>query len=164
MDNEKYYEYFEVGKNKGLIEKHALTENDLLIFKKLRNYEIKESKKGCIIITIFFAIIILLAFTGDIFSGMIFLVVFSTIDFFAIKHHFNLKNFEPEYCDYGIVTDKFIKKEKGDDDRYIIINANNNLIKFKRNFNEYNAIEINDEVVLFAIKGRNELLFDKKIY
>lgn len=162
MRNEKYYEYFEVGKNKDLIEKHALTENDLLIFKKLRNYEIKESKKGCIIITIFFAIIILLAFTGDIFSGMIFLVVFSTIDFFAIKHHFNLKNFEPEYCDYGIVTDKFIKKEKGDDDRYIIISVNNNLVKFKVSFSEYESLNLDDEVILFACKDTNDLFYHSK--
>ena len=162
MRNEKYYEYFDVGKNKDLIGKNALTENDLLIFENLKNYEIQQHKRGCIAMTIFFTIIVLIVFFYDIISGIIFLVLFAFIDFAIIKYYLTLKHLTPEFCDYGVVTDKFVKKEKGDDDYYVIISANNNLIKFKRTFYEYNAIEINDEVILFAFSNKNELLFEKK--
>ena len=71
--NEKYHDYFEVGKSKDLIEKHALTEEDLLVFEKLKVHEIQEHKRGCIVMTIFFAIIVLIALFSDIISGIILL-------------------------------------------------------------------------------------------
>ena len=160
--NEKYHDYFEVGKSKDLIKKNSLTEEDLLVFEKLKANEIQEHKRGCIAMTIFFAIIVLIALFSDIISGIIFFVIFALIDFFIIKYYLNLKHLTPEYCDYGMVTDKFVKYEKGDNDHYIIISANNNLIKFKLPLYEYNSIEINDEVILFAFKNKNELLFEKK--
>lgn len=162
MENEKYRDYFEIGKNKDLIERHTLTEEDLTMFEDVKKHIVEGLKVFSSAMTIFFLILVLMAFYNDIVSGIVLFIFFGTIDFFIIKSYIKSKRLTPEYCDYGFLIDKFIKKEKGDDDHYIIISVNNNLVKFKVSFSEYESLNLDDEVILFACKDTNDLFYHSK--
>lgn len=65
----------------------------------------------------------------------------------------NSKKWTFEYCDYGTVKDKYIKEEKKDDDCYIIVEANGNLLRYKLKKQEFEEMNISDEVIIFAIQN-----------
>lgn len=81
-----------------------------------------------------------------------------------MKEYLNSKHWDPEYCDYGIVVDKYIKHDERDNDKdyYIIVKVKQNNLKYKVKLFEYQIIENGEEVVIFAIKNKNETFISKK--
>lgn len=92
------------------------------------------------------------------------MILFALLEFSIMKQYLNSKNWEPEYCDYGVVVDKYIKYDKNDNDKdyYIIVKVNQNNLKYKVKLFEYQILEEGEEVVIFAIENQIETFISKK--
>ena len=78
-----------------------------------------------------------------------------------MKDFINSKNWQPEYCDYGNIIDKYIKKDKNDNDYYVIVEVNNNNLKYKLKRKEFFELDISDNVIIIAIENKKETFIVK---
>ena len=95
--------------------------------------------------------------------GIILILIFALFEFCILKDFFGSKNWQPEYCDYGNVIDKYIKEDKNDKDKdyYVIVEANNNNLKYKLKREEFLELDISDNVIVFAIENKKETFIVK---
>ena len=161
--SEKYVQYHDLRNDKSLISQNTPTENDLTIFKEWLIHKREQFKKSAITITIIFLVFLYLGISMHNFWGVIFILLFGLLEVSILKDYFGSKNWIPEYVDYGEVIDKYVKYERKDDkDHYIIVRTDSCDLRYKMKGEDYKTFFPNNEVIIFAISGRQETFISKK--
>lgn len=162
---EERNKYSNIKNDISLLTRHLPTENDMIIFEE----KLKKHKKLSIILNILILIYGTLFFKNLItfFLELDYTVLFYTIISFlcsivliCISKKIILSKLEIDFCDYGKITDKYydVIYEK----YYAIVSVNQNLFKFQIKRKKYDSLEINDDVIIFAIKNSKCLYINKK--
>ena len=94
--------------------------------------------------------------------GIILILIFGLLGFLVLKDFFRSKSWELEYCDYGNIIDKYMDEDKNDDDYYVIVEVNNNNLKYKLKRKEFLELDISDNVIVIAIEDKKETFIVKK--
>ena len=97
---------------------------------------------------------------GNLF-GIILILIFGLLGFYVLKDFFKSKNWKLEYCDYGNIIDKYIDEDKNDNDYYVIVEVNNNNLKYKLKRKEFLELDISDNVLVIAIENKKETFIVK---
>lgn len=164
--NEKYKQYYYTKNDKNLINQQIPTENDLRKFEEWKILKRKELLFSCMASLIFSCIMIIVSIALESkVIGIILLMLSGLLIFSSVKKYITSKKWKPEYCDYGKIIDKFITydgKNNKEDDYYVIILVNQNELKVKIKKNEYQNLELNDEVIIYAIQSEKEVFISKK--
>lgn len=83
--------------------------------------------------------------------------------YLSLKHYFTIKASVLEFCDHGTIVDLYVKIEKGDNDHYAIVAANENQLRIKVPPAIYSTLSINEEVTLYANSLSHKLLLTKRV-
>lgn len=169
--SEKRKKYLHLKNDKNLIGEKLPNKSDLECFEKWKQGT-KKDKLLTIIMSSFIIIIVYGAlFVTGVFLeselkekifGIISLLIFIYFVYYLIKKYINIKFWEMEYCNYGKVVDKY-KTPRGDYHDYnIVVEVNDNKLKIKSK-REYFSLNVNDDVVVFSIKGHKEVYVTKNI-
>lgn len=160
--NEKHKQYYGVGNGKELIDRKNPTENDVQRFSEWSENKRKELKNSFPIKIISLLIFVIVGLALKNVLGILLMILCVYLIYSSVKELANSKKWTFEYCDYGVVTDKYIKEEKKDNDYYVIIEANGNLLRYKLKKQEFEEINISDEVIIFAIQNEQRTFWVKK--
>jgi len=92
---------------------------------------------------------------GNLF-GIILILISALFGFSILKNYLNSRNWQLEYCDYGNIIDKYTDEDKNDNDYYVIVEVNNNNLKYKLTRKEFLELDISDNVIVIAIANKKE--------
>ena len=74
----------------------------------------------------------------------------------CIKRYLRAQSWEIDYCKTGKVHDKYsIRITRTETKFYIIVLVNEELFKIRTQGGDYSSLKINDDVIVFSIKGQN---------
>ena len=74
----------------------------------------------------------------------------------CIKGYLRAQSWEIDYCKTGKVHDKYsIRITRSETKFYIIVLANDELLKIRTKGGDYSSLKINDDVIVFSIKGED---------
>jgi len=159
--NEKNKQYYNLQNFKNLIEAKTPTERDLEKFDEWKISKREELKKSCIGMLIIFPFVVVVGIGLSNLFGIILILFFCLWGFNMLKDFIKSKNWKLEYCDYGNIIDKYIDEDKRDNDYYVIVEVNNNNLKYKLKRKEFLKLDILDNVIVIAIENKKETFIVK---